>query len=131
VDPYEVINKYLDQLLSIVLEASLAKSRVRTFRIIVSHLSDITQFGFAEASYSAITSLTFISPATVLPRIVDQLKDDLDPAILNSLTDDDLAIWATPEGTTFVDGVFSNIVIFKPYLLLLSSPFIDTSRGQD
>lgn len=70
-------------------------------------LSDITQFGFAEACYSAITTLTFISPATVLSRIVDQLKDDLDPAVLNSLTDDDLAIWATPEGTTFVDGVFS------------------------
>jgi len=37
---------------------------------------------------------------------MDQLKADLDPIILNSLTDLDYGIWQTPEGTTFVDGEF-------------------------
>ena len=35
-----------------------------------------------------------------------QLQDDLDPANLNTLSDFDLGVWATPEGTTFVDGYF-------------------------
>ncbi|KAF9479098.1 ARM repeat-containing protein [Pholiota conissans] len=98
VDPYELINKYLNELLDIVLEASTAKSK----------------FGFVEACYSAITSSTFISPATVLPRVVDQLKTDLDPAVLTALTDDDLAIWATPEGTTFVDVISSSQAEVRP-----------------
>ena len=34
----------------------------------------------------------------------------VDPDVLNSISDEDLAIWATPEGTTFVDG--------KPYFTL-------------
>jgi len=37
---------------------------------------------------------------------MDQLKADLDPITLNSLTDLDYGIWQTPEGTTFVDGEF-------------------------
>jgi hypothetical protein len=37
---------------------------------------------------------------------VKQLQDDLDPASLNALSDFDLGVWATPEGTTFVDGYF-------------------------
>ncbi|KAF8959922.1 armadillo-type protein [Flammula alnicola] len=92
VDPGEVINKYLDKLIKLVLDASLAKSK----------------FGFADACYSAITTLAFISPSLVLPRIVEQLQQDLDPNVLNTLSDDELAIWATPEGTTFVDVLSSS-----------------------
>jgi hypothetical protein len=39
-----------------------------------------------------------------VPRVVEQLKADIDPASINALTDDDLAIWKTPEGQTYVDG---------------------------
>ena len=66
--------------------------------------ADFVQYGFPEASYSAVTTLCFVSPASVLPQIVKQLQDDLDPASLNALSDFELGVWATPEGTTFVDG---------------------------
>ena len=65
---------------------------------------DFVQYGFSEASYRAVTTLCFVSPASVLPQIVKQLQDDLDPTSLNALSDFDLGVWATPEGTTFVDG---------------------------
>jgi len=51
-----------------------------------------------------VTTLAFVLPTLVLPRIIDQLQRDIDPNVLNGLTDEDLGVWATPEGTTFVDG---------------------------
>lgn len=47
----------------------------------------------------------FIAPDVVLPRIVEQLKTDIDPAILNALTEEDFGMWRMPEGTTFIDGM--------------------------
>lgn len=73
---------------------------------IFSFLNYRAQFGFPEASYRAVTTLAFIAPTVVLPRIMDQLKADLDPASLHSLTDFDYGVWETPEGTTFVDGSY-------------------------
>ena len=35
---------------------------------------------------------------------MDQLKLDLHPSVIASLTELDLGILATPEGTTYVDG---------------------------
>ncbi|KAF8161530.1 armadillo-type protein [Crassisporium funariophilum] len=90
-DPYELINKHLDKLFNLVLNATLTESK----------------HGFADASYSAVTTVVFVSPATALPRLVQQLQADLDPASLNALTDLDLGVWATPEGTTFVDVLSS------------------------
>jgi len=66
------------------------------------------QFGFAEASYTAVTTLAFVSPATVLPRIVEQLRADINPSLVNALTESDFGIWATPEGSTFIDGKFNS-----------------------
>lgn len=51
-----------------------------------------------------MTTLTFIAPTVILPRIMNQLELDLDPSLLNSLTDFDYGVWQTPEGTPFVDG---------------------------
>jgi hypothetical protein len=36
---------------------------------------------------------------------VEQLRADINPSIVNGLTQAELSIWATPEGTTFVDGM--------------------------
>lgn len=60
--------------------------------------------GFSEAGYRAVTTIAFISPEAVLPRVMEQLLADINADGINSLTDEDLAIWATPEGTTYVDG---------------------------
>ena len=60
--------------------------------------------GFAEASYNALRTLTFVSAGKVLPRVVEQLRMDINPSIINAISDDDFGIWATPEGVTYVDG---------------------------
>ncbi|KAF9047662.1 armadillo-type protein [Panaeolus papilionaceus] len=87
-DPYQVISSNLQKLLDLIYEASTSN-----------------QHGFSEASFKAITTLVFVSPSTVLPSLRDQLNVDLDPSVLNNISDESLGIWATPEGTTFVDVV--------------------------
>jgi hypothetical protein len=106
VDPRAIVDKHLDRLLKLVLDASVAKSQVPF--ISSSTYSPMTrnQAGFEDASYSAITTLSFISPTSVLPQIIQRLQEDLDPEVLNALSDEELSIWAMPEGTTFVDGPF-------------------------
>ncbi|KAH0828924.1 armadillo-type protein [Lanmaoa asiatica] len=59
--------------------------------------------GFAEASYRAIGTLTFIAPRVVLPRVMDLLRVDIDAETLNALTEEEIGIWETPEGTSYVD----------------------------
>ena len=49
-------------------------------------------------------TLAFVAPNLVLPRLMDQLRADIDPNVINGLSDSDIGIWLTPEGTTFVDG---------------------------
>lgn len=73
--------------------------------------------GFSQASYNALTTLVFVAPAAVLPRVLDQLKADIDTATLNGISAHDLAVWATPEGTTYVDG---KILLFYSSALVLT-----------
>jgi hypothetical protein len=40
---------------------------------------------FAEASCSAIKTLALVSPDVALPRIIDQLRADINPVTVNSL----------------------------------------------
>ena len=61
------------------------------------------QPGFAGASYTAVSTLAFVSPGTVLPQIVE--------SVVNALSESDFAIWATPEGSTYIDGKFVPAVI--------------------
>ncbi|KAE9398973.1 ARM repeat-containing protein [Gymnopus androsaceus JB14] len=82
-DPMEVVGRHLDKLLKLILDASL---------------SDVKS-GFPEASYRAVTTLAFV--------ILDQLKEDINVDAINSLTELDFGIWATPEGTTFIDVLSS------------------------
>lgn len=84
-DPHDLVGRNVDKLFKLVLEASTTKV-------------------FEEASYRAISVLAFVSPEVILPRVVEQLRADINPETINALTDLDLGVWATPEGTTFVDG---------------------------
>ncbi|KAF8627766.1 hypothetical protein AX17_006131 [Amanita inopinata Kibby_2008] len=86
-DPRRLVGRKLETLLKLILSASTIDSKN----------------GFQEASYNAVKTLAFVSPETVLPRIYEQLCADLDPALVNDLTNTDLGIWKTPEGTTYVD----------------------------
>lgn len=70
-----------------------------------------TQLGFAEASYRAIGTLAFVAPHAVLPRVMEQLRADINGKRLIALTDEDLAIWETPEGTMCVNGEISIVAL--------------------
>ncbi|KAI9370427.1 armadillo-type protein [Aspergillus egyptiacus] len=55
------------------------------------------------AIWSAAGDLAFVAPDTMVPRLVDQIKDDLDVSRASNITPTDAAIARTPEGTMFVD----------------------------
>ncbi|CDO72622.1 hypothetical protein BN946_scf184985.g41 [Trametes cinnabarina] len=63
--------------------------------------------GFVDAGYRAITTLAFVAPAAVIPKVVEQIRNDLRAEETHALTDDDLGIWATPEGQTYVNVLAS------------------------
>ncbi|KAJ3902374.1 hypothetical protein F5879DRAFT_1043683 [Lentinula edodes] len=52
-----------------------------------------------------VSTLAFVSPGDVLPKILEQLRQDINLDVLSSLTEDEFGIWATPEGTAFVDVI--------------------------
>lgn len=37
---------------------------------------------------------------------MEQLQADINPSVVNALTETDIGIWLTPEGTTFIDGKY-------------------------
>ncbi|KAG6844943.1 hypothetical protein H0H87_002276 [Tephrocybe sp. NHM501043] len=90
-DPHDLTIAHLDELLKLILGGSAVDAK----------------FGFADASYSAVSTLVFVAPDVVLPRIMAQLRADINPAAVNALTDFDFGVWLTPEGTTYVDVLAS------------------------
>ncbi|KAJ3552008.1 hypothetical protein NM688_g4384 [Phlebia brevispora] len=96
VDPKELVEAYIDSILPKVLEAS-----------------QDTAPGFAQASYHTVTTLTFIAPEVVIPHLVGQLRSDIDARKINAISETDIAIWATPEGTAYVD-VLANKKVDAP-----------------
>jgi hypothetical protein len=61
--------------------------------------------GLTDASYRAVTTLSFVAPESVIPEIVAQVGKDIDAQEVKALTDEEIAIWATPEGVVYVDGM--------------------------
>ncbi|KAK4861382.1 hypothetical protein LT330_004298 [Penicillium expansum] len=59
------------------------------------------------AVWSAGAELAFVAPDAMIPRLVDQIKYDLDGTRLSKFTATDAAISRTPEGTAFVDVLSS------------------------
>ncbi|KAJ6518743.1 armadillo-type protein [Mycena sanguinolenta] len=90
-DPREIVVRRLDRIVELILSA--AGEDVKT--------------GLPDAAYSALTTLVFVAPDVVLPRIVEQLQVDIDPSTLNALTEEDLGMWRMPEGSTFMDVLTS------------------------
>ena len=54
-----------------------------------------------------MSTLAFVDPEDILPRILDRVNADLDANEANSLTELDLGVWSTPEGKAYVDGEIS------------------------
>lgn len=59
------------------------------------------------AIWSAGAELAFVAPDAMIPRLVDQIKYDLDGSRLSKFTATDAAISRTPEGTAFIDVLSS------------------------
>ncbi|KAE8145084.1 armadillo-type protein [Aspergillus avenaceus] len=55
------------------------------------------------AIWGASGELAFVAPDAMVPRLVSQIKDDLDVSRVSKFTPTDVAIARTPEGTMFVD----------------------------
>lgn len=107
-DPRELTNKRLDTTLKLILAASTMDVQASFVSNEVVSWLNVIQSGFQEASYNAIRTLAFVSPETVLPKLNDQLCSDLDPALVKYLTETDIGIWKTPEGTAYMDGTRSS-----------------------
>ncbi|KAJ7760500.1 armadillo-type protein [Mycena metata] len=90
-DPREVVVRRLDRIVEIVLAGAAEDSKT----------------GLPDAAYSTLTTLVFVAPDIVLPRIVEILQADIDPATFNALTEEDLGMWRMPEGSTFIDVLSS------------------------
>ncbi|PKS07432.1 hypothetical protein jhhlp_006035 [Lomentospora prolificans] len=87
-DPGELARKYEDLLISHITTAASADQQVSKVK---------------DAAYNAAAELAFVSPATMTPRIVSLIEDDLDPSLLEKIGPVEAAIYKTPEGTTFID----------------------------
>lgn len=59
---------------------------------------------FALAAYRATRTLAFIAPSIYVPEFLSKIREDLDPMQLDFIGVEELGIWQTPPGTTFVDG---------------------------
>ncbi|KIY43656.1 translational activator GCN1 [Fistulina hepatica ATCC 64428] len=102
-DPQVIVSEYADELLESILDASQMAE----------------QSAFPEACCQAIRTLVFVSPTIVLPKLLKHLEADLDAAVLTALTDEELGIWQTPEGTMFLD------------VLSLSKTEVGPKKGKD
>ncbi|RDX47550.1 ARM repeat-containing protein [Lentinus brumalis] len=89
VDPHALVSAHADAVLEKVFSAIDVQVK--------------PQSGFSEAGFRSVTTLTFVAPDAVLPKVVAKIRTDLKAEDVHSLTDDDLGIWATPEGQTFID----------------------------
>ncbi|KAH8103551.1 armadillo-type protein [Cristinia sonorae] len=96
VDPNHLVSENLKTIISSTLEATNVQSKCY-------HPS------FADAAYQAFITIAFVAPEATVPRIAEQIGADLDGKELNQLTDTDISIWQTPEGTAFVDVLSTKI----------------------
>ena len=51
--------------------------------------------------------MTLVAADAVIPHVLTLLRSDIDPGQINSISSTDLAIWAAPEGTAYVDGRYA------------------------
>lgn len=117
VDPRRLVIKKLDRLLGLVLENSDSLSRVCLFfhSLVCSHPTFISQsHGFIAAANAAATTLAFVAPDHVVPRLIEQVKADLDASKISTIGEMELCVYKTPEGVPFVDGmsIYSTFIYF-------------------
>ncbi|CAI2178661.1 6583_t:CDS:10, partial [Funneliformis geosporum] len=63
---------------------------------------------FYKAAISAISTITFISPETIIPLFLTQCHRNLDATLFENIGDREIEIWKTEEGTLFIDVLKRN-----------------------
>ncbi|KAF5388937.1 hypothetical protein D9757_005117 [Collybiopsis confluens] len=91
IDPRELVSRNLDRLMVSLQESSLGTP----------------SSGFPAAAYRALKVVAFVNPLDVLPRVVSQLQEDISKDVITALTEEELGIWSTEEGTLYVDVLSS------------------------
>ncbi|KAL0254871.1 translational activator of GCN4 [Diplodia seriata] len=90
VDPGELVKSELDRCIETIINATKGTSSVHTPLV-------------RQGAYSAGADLAFVAPEVAIPRLVEQIKQDLDPKQLENVGPTEAAIFRTPEGTPFID----------------------------
>ncbi|KAL2887943.1 Translational activator GCN1 [Ceratocystis lukuohia] len=87
IDPGSLAVKYQEELIAQILERTKSEESlsVRT------------------SAYKATSELAFVAPETMTSRIVELIKESLDPDQLENIGPMEAAIYKTPAGTAFVD----------------------------
>ncbi|KAH9223644.1 armadillo-type protein [Leptodontidium sp. 2 PMI_412] len=67
-----------------------------------------------KAAFNAAAELAFVSPDTMISRIVDLIEKDLNPSQLANVGPTEAAIFRTEEGTAFVDVLASKSQSYVP-----------------
>ncbi|KAI9704579.1 MAG: translational activator of GCN4 [Bogoriella megaspora] len=62
-----------------------------------------------QAAHNAAAELAFVAPVTMIPLLVEQFKQDLDPTGLKTVGPNEAAIYRTSEGTAFIDVLASKM----------------------
>jgi len=66
------------------------------------------------ATYTAAADLAFVSPKILLPHVVEEICQNLDPAMLESIGATEAAIYRTPDGTAHIDVLATSKPIQPP-----------------
>ncbi|CAG8803747.1 30729_t:CDS:2, partial [Racocetra persica] len=88
VDPGKLIEKYSGRILQLIQSAIENNSESKDFY---------------QAALSTISTVTFISPEKFLPLLIIQCRKYLDPCLFEKISEQEIGIWRTAEGTLFVD----------------------------
>ncbi|CAG8711008.1 925_t:CDS:2, partial [Scutellospora calospora] len=87
-DPRKLVEKYSGRILQLIQSAIDINSESKNFY---------------QAALSVISTVTFVSPETFVPIIIVQCRKYLDPCLFEKISEQDIEIWKTEEGTLFVD----------------------------
>lgn len=64
-----------------------------------------------EAAFPALSSLAFVAPDVVIAELVTKVEGDLAAEETARLTQEQLGMWQTPQGSLYVDGEFIRCLV--------------------
>jgi hypothetical protein len=83
----------------------LLEKRSRVLKLLSAATAiPVEEVKMAQAAYRAATTLCFIQPSVYVPPLLEMIREDLDASALHSIGAEEIGIWRTPPGQTFVDG---------------------------